>query len=202
MKNIRILLMTILSMMVLNTHAQMLSKGVSKELADHRKANVSNVVYDLTFNIPSNLKTKVTGKAIISFDLKAREDLILDFQGDFNGTGYVYYGKKNKRRSFKAYYQNEHIVIPMQELQEGKNKIELDFTSLDKALNRSDEYLYTLFVPDLARSAFPCFDQPDLRAVFVTTLNTPSGWKTMTSDNSCQLPTYLYSFVAGHRLPS
>ncbi len=198
MKNIRILLMTILSMMVLNTHAQMLSKGVSKELADHRKANVSNVVYDLTFNIPSNLKTKVTGKAIISFDLKAREDLILDFQGDFNGTGYVYYGKKNKRRSFKAYYQNEHIVIPMQELQEGKNKIELDFTSLDKALNRSDEYLYTLFVPDLARSAFPCFDQPDLRAVFVTTLNTPSGWKTMTSDNSCQLPTYLYSFVAGN----
>ena len=186
MKNIRILLMTILSMMVLNTHAQMLSKGVSKELADHRKANVSNVVYDLTFNIPSNLKTKVTGKAIISFDLKAREDLILDFQGDFNGTGYVYYGKKNKRRSFKAYYQNEHIVIPMQELQEGKNKIELDFTSLDKALNRSDEYLYTLFVPDLARSAFPCFDQPDLRAVFVTTLNTSSGWKTMTSDNSCQ----------------
>ena len=49
MKNIRILLMTILSMMVLSTHAQMLSKGVSKELADHRKANVSNVVYDLTF---------------------------------------------------------------------------------------------------------------------------------------------------------
>ena len=122
MKNIRILLMTILSMMVLNTHAQMLSKGVSKELADHRKANVSNVVYDLTFNIPSNLKTKVTGKAIISFDLKAREDLILDFQGDFNGTGYVYYGKKNKRRSFKAYYQNEHIVIPMQKLLQLKLK--------------------------------------------------------------------------------
>ena len=198
MKNIKILLMAILSMMVLNTHAQMLSKGVSKELADHRKANISNVVYDLTFNIPSNPSHRVTGKAIISFDLKVREDLILDFQGDFNGTAYVYYGKNDKRRSFEAFYQDEHIVIPMKQLQEGKNKIELDFISLDKALNRHDEYMYTIFVPDLARSVFPCFDQPDLRAVFVTTLNAPSGWKTMTSDNICQLPTYLYSFVAGN----
>jgi aminopeptidase N len=157
------------------------------------------VVYDLTFNIPSNLSHKVTGTAIISFDLKEQEDLILDFQGEFNGTAYVYYGKKNnKRRSFEALYKDEHIIIPMRQLQAGKNKIELNFTCQDKALNRNKDYVYTLFVPDLARSVFPCFDQPDLRAVFVTTLHTPSGWKTMTSDNSCQLPTYLYSFVAGN----
>ena len=199
MKNIKILLMIFLSMMVLSTHAQMLSKGVPKELADHRKVNISNVVYDLTFNIPSNLSHKVTGTAIISFDLKEQEDLILDFQGEFNGTAYVYYGKKNnKRRSFEALYKDEHIIIPMRQLQAGKNKIELNFTCQDKALNRNKDYVYTLFVPDLARSVFPCFDQPDLRAVFVTTLHTPSGWKTMTSDNSCQLPTYLYSFVAGN----
>ena len=199
MKNIKILLMIFLSMMVLSTHAQMLSKGVSKELADHRKVNISNVVYDLTFNIPSNLSHKVTGTAIISFDLKEQEDLILDFQGEFNGTAHVYYGKKNnKRRSFEALYEDEHIIIPMRQLQAGKNKIELNFTCQDKALNRNKDYVYTLFVPDLARSVFPCFDQPDLRAVFVTTLHTPSGWKTMTSDNSCQLPTYLYSFVAGN----
>ena len=178
---------------------QMLSKGVPKELADHRKVNISNVVYDLTFNIPSNLSHKVTGTAIISFDLKEQEDLILDFQGEFNGTAHVYYGKKNnKRRSFEALYKDEHIIIPMRQLQAGKNKIELNFTCQDKALNRNKDYVYTLFVPDLARSVFPCFDQPDLRAVFVTTLHTPSGWKTMTSDNSCQLPTYLYSFVAGN----
>ena len=199
MKNIKILLMIFLSMMVLSTHAQMLSKGVPKELADHRKVNISNVVYDLTFNIPSNLSHKVTGTAIISFDLKEQEDLILDFQGEFNGTAHVYYGKKNnKRRSFEALYKDEHIIIPMRQLQAGKNKIELNFTCQDKALNRNKDYVYTLFVPDLARSVFPCFDQPDLRAVFVTTLHTPSGWKTMTSDNSCQLPTYLYSFVAGN----
>lgn len=191
--------MAVLSMVVLNTHAQMLAKGVSKELADHRKANISNVVYDLTFNIPSDPNQRVTGKAVIRFDLKVREDLVLDFQGDFDGTCYYFTGKKeNKRRAVESSYQNEHIIIPMKALKEGKNKIELNFTSLDKALNRNEDYMYTLFVPDLARSVFPCFDQPDLRAVFVTTLNVPNGWKTMTSDNICQLPTYLYSFVAGN----
>lgn len=43
----------------------------------------------------------------------------------------------------------------MKALKEGKNKIELNFTSLDKALNRNEDYMYTLFVPDLARSVFP-----------------------------------------------
>ena len=156
MKNIKFLLMAALSMVVLNTHAQMLAKGVSKELADHRKANISNVVYDLTFNIPSDPNQRVTGKAVIRFDLKVREDLVLDFQGDHDGTCYYFTGKKeNKRRAVESSYQNEHIIIPMKALKEGKNKIELNFTSLDKALNRNEDYMYTLFVPDLARSVFP-----------------------------------------------
>lgn len=197
MKNIKILVVAALSMIVLGTHAQLLAKGVSKELADHRKANISNVVYDLSFNIPADLSKRVTGKAFISFELTNQEDVILDFQGDFNGTCYTYTGKKNKRRAASASYQNEHIVIPAKALQLGKNKVELDFVALDKALNRHENYMYTVFEPDMARSVFPCFNQPDLRAVFVTTLSAPSGWKAIASDNSCQLPTYLYSFAAG-----
>ena len=198
MKNIKFLLIAVMSMILLSTHAQMLSKGVSKELADHRKATISNVVYDLTFDIPSDLNKRVTGKAFISFELNTLEDVILDFQGGFDGTCYTFTGKKNKRRFAIATYQNEHIIIPAKALQLGKNKVELDFVALDKALNRNKDYMYTVFEPDMARSAFPCFCQPDLRAVFVTTLSTPSGWKAMASDNSCQLPIFLYSFVAGN----
>lgn len=198
MKNIRNLLFVILSMIVFNAHAQMISRGVSKELADHRKANISNVVYDLTFNIPSSLDKSVTGKVLISFELKNIEDVVLDFQGGFDGTCYTYTGKKNKRRVATAIYKDEHIIIPAKALQLGKNKVELSFIALDKALNRNEEYVYTVFEPDMARSVFPCFCQPDLRAVFVTTLTVPTGWKVMASDNSCQLPTYLYSFVAGN----
>ena len=98
MKNIKILLIAALSMIVLSTHAQMLSKGVSKELADHRKATISNVVYDLTFYIPSDLSKRVTGKAFISFELKALEDVVLDFQGGFDGTCYTFTGKKIEDR--------------------------------------------------------------------------------------------------------
>ena len=203
MKHIRILLISLLGMMVLSTHAQILSRGVTKELAEHRKANISNVIYDLTFNIPANQNEQVTGSVVICFDLKKTEDIILDFQGGFNGNCTVYFPKNKKRTKFKkinfqAKYQNEHIIIPKEVVVEGSNRIELSFSSLDKALNRNQDYLYTIFVPDLARSVFPCFDQPDLRAIFVTKLNVPSGWKTMLSDNSGPLPPYLYSFVAGN----
>ena len=85
MKNIKVLLFAILSMLVLSSNAQLLAIGVSQELAQHRKANISNVIYDLTFNIPANLQEKVTGKVIITFDLKYSEDIILDFQGELNG---------------------------------------------------------------------------------------------------------------------
>ncbi len=188
----------LLFMMSLCINAQMLSEGVSKELADSRKAYISNVLYDLTFNIPASMNQKVTGKNIITFDLDERKDVVLDFQGKFDGTGYVYTGKKKKRRTFKAEYRDEHIIIPHRYLIEGTNKIELSFECLDKALNRHEDYMYTLFVPDHARSAFPCFDQPDLRARYLTKINAPKGWKTMTSDGCCPLPTYLYSFVAGN----
>ena len=45
MKHIRLLLISLLGMMVLSANAQILSRGVTKELAQHRKANISNVIY-------------------------------------------------------------------------------------------------------------------------------------------------------------
>ena len=196
MKKVMIFFLLAMCLSTQSVKAQMLVKGVSKELAEHRKANISQVVYDLTFNIPSKPYESVKGKAIISFNLEVREDVVLDFQGQIDGSCYIH-DENDKRHATDILYQDEHIIIPMELLTEGKNKIELPFIANDKALNRNDDYMYTLFVPDMARSVFPCFDQPDLRAVFVTTLKVPSGWKTMASDNVCQLPTYLYSFVAG-----
>ena len=198
MKKLKLSLMFILSILTLSANAQMLSKGVSKLLADNRNANITNVLYDLSFNIPADVNQKVTGKNIITFELKEKADVVLDFQGGFDGTYYVYTGKKGKRRQAFATYKDEHIIISEKYLEAGKNKIELSFTSLDKALNRQKDYMYTIFVPDKARSVFPCFDQPDLRARYLTKLNVPNGWKTMTSDGCCPLPTYLYSFVAGN----
>ncbi|MBR1538014.1 MAG: aminopeptidase, partial [Bacteroidales bacterium] len=77
------------------------------------------------------------------------------------------------------------------------------------------EFLYTLLVPDRARTLFPCFDQPDLKARYTLSLSVPENWTAVS--NTCiveetsgddgrrtirfaetePLSTYLFSFAAG-----
>ena len=66
MKKIVIFFLLTMCLSMQSVRAQMLTKGVSKELAEHRKTNISQVVYDLSFNIPSKLHEPVRGKAIIT----------------------------------------------------------------------------------------------------------------------------------------
>ena len=51
------------------------------------------------------------------------------------------------------------------------------------SVNRNPDYLFTLFVPDRARTAFPLFDQPDLKARYQLTLSVPRGWLAMSNAN-------------------
>lgn len=191
MRKISYLLTCLFCFAWLTSSADLLDKGVSKQLAEQRAQNISNVSYDLEIDIPSNEKIKVGGTVTISFSLSKKTDVVLDFQGIFSGACIVN-GKKRIAETV-----NEHIFIPRKMLKKGHNTVEMDFASLNKALNRHSDYMYTLFVPDQARSCFPCFDQPDLRATFTTHLTVPKGWKTMVSDGQKPIPTYLYSFVAG-----
>lgn len=91
----------------------------------------------------------------------------------------------------RAYHTERELA------ENGENAVDVAFTSGDNSLNRNDDYLYTLFVPDHARSVFPCFDQPDLKAVFKLKLDVPEGWETVSSVTDQLIPTYLFSFVAG-----
>ena len=192
MKKYRLFLIFTLCLMVLGLYAQVPEKGVSKELAQQRKTNISNVSYDLTFNIPADAKTPVTGKAIITFDLLQKSDVVLDFQGGFSGTCTI-----NGKKKRQATYRHEHILLAAKLMKDGFNIVEIDFASTNKALNRQKEFMYSIFMPDQAHSAFPCFDQPDIRARFTTTLNVPEDWKAIISDGTNPIPTNLYSFVAG-----
>ncbi len=116
--------------------------------------------------------------------------------------------------------QNEHIVIPAALTKAGENTVDIVFTAGDQSLNRNDEFLYTLLVPDRARTLFPCFDQPDMKALYTLSLEVPMTWKAVSNtyvDKEENLPaeegkearklitfseteplsTYLFSFVAG-----
>jgi aminopeptidase N len=109
---------------------------------------------------------------------------------------------------------NGHIVLPSAALRTGANAITIDFDAGDAPLNRSDDFLYTIFVPARAHEAFPCFDQPDLKARWTLALDVPAGWETLANGaelardsrdgrtrlsfgETAPIPTYLFAFAAG-----
>ncbi len=194
-----------------NTKLISIEAGVAKTMAEYRKANISNLEYHLNFDIPEAREEAISGTNKISFELQSTDqDLQIDFRENANLIRKVVCNGKNSNYRFEL----EHLIIPKGELTEGKNEIDIEFTVGNSSLNRNDEFLYTLFVPDRARTAFPCFDQPDLKAVFQLNLTVPKQWKAMANGKldskkedgeqshyrfltTKALPTYLFSFVAG-----
>ena len=168
--------------------------GVSRELAVYRAAHISQVHYDLSFTVPIEKSSPVCFEELLMFDWSGEEDLQIDFQGE---ASQLYNELMVNGKTVKTVLLNEHIIIPAQSLVQGENSIAIGGYSGDKALNRSDDYMYTLFVPDHARSVFPCFDQPDLKAVFDLKLNIPEGWVSISNQTRKPIPTYLFSFTAG-----
>ncbi|MDZ7806273.1 MAG: M1 family aminopeptidase [Gracilimonas sp.] len=150
-------------------------------------------------------------QATISFDLKeSGHDIQLDFRESKDHLKSLSINGEDVEISF----QYEHIILPSEYLVSGTNTVDIDFTAGESSLNRNPDYLYTLFVPDRARTAFPLFDQPDLKSVYDLTLEIPKNWEAIAnapvnyeheSDSSKTLnfaPTdlissYLFSFVAG-----
>jgi len=151
-----------------------ITTGVSQELAQYRKSVLSEINYDLSFRIPEQKDKKIDGTVGIRFNLKTvTQDLQLDFKGDTTVKYVVSYNGKASEIIIK----NGHLVISRSNLNAGMNEIKLNFTCPDWSLNRNPEFLYTLFVPDRASTAFPCFDQPDLKAQFKLQLQIPQTWK-------------------------
>ncbi|MBO9594151.1 MAG: aminopeptidase [Niabella sp.] len=189
-----------------------ISNGVSDTLSNARKHTVSDLQYDLLFDIPENKAAPITAREQLHFRYsgKSTTPLLLDFKEDAQKVKKILVNGAET----PLQYRNEHIIIEEGLLKKGRNTIAIDFIAGNNALNRRDDFLYTLFVPDRARTAFPCFDQPDLKAVFNLTLVIPQHWaaiangplqdaaisngrKTLRFKPSDKISTYLFSFVAG-----
>lgn len=188
-----------------------LEDGVSRKLALYRKSVIRDVQYKLDFDIPKDRELPIFAKENIHFKLLDNKyDLQLDFRAQ---------PEKIKRLIVNQVervpkHEKEHLLIAAEYLNKGDNEIEIEFRAGEGALNRNADYLYTLFVPDRARTVFPCFDQPDLKAVYALTLKVPLNWTAMANapladssivsdrkiyrfKTSDTLSTYLFSFVAG-----
>ena len=105
-------------------------------------------------------------------------------------------------------------MLPASALREGPNVVTLEFVAGNASLNRNDDFLYTIFVPARAHEAFPCFDQPDLKARWTLALDVPDTWAAvangaetarvsregrtrLTFAETAPIPTYLFAFAAG-----
>ena len=203
------MLCLLLFVVVINAAAQVdVEPGVSRQLAQYRAQNVRDVTYDLSFVLPAEKQEEVGFQEEIAFEWGGDGDLQLDFQGR------LLFAHINDAQLDSSCYRDEHIVIPARCLQKGRNLIRIGGKCSDKSLNRQADYLYTLFVPDHARSAFACFDQPDIKGRYTLSLVMPADWtaisnglqqanteaegqRSMTFQTTRPLPTYLFSFTAG-----
>lgn len=185
--------------------------GVSLRLAEERVARVSHLHYELHFDVPESQAGAVTGRVTIRFDLTDSSlPLALDFAGPQDA---ITAGRLNGREA-RPGYAVDHLIIAPPDLRTGRNEITLEFRSADAPLNRNPEFLYALFVPARARQAFPCFDQPDLKARYTLSLETPAAWEAITNGaetgrerrgsrtvlrfaQTQPIPTYLFTFAAG-----
>ena len=188
------------------------TSGVSIDLAQYRKSQISKVVYDLSFYIPKQKRGVIPSKlklTLIVSDLA--NPLYLDFKEESKNLKLL----SVNEQIIEIQHELEHLIIPQEYLILGQNKIIIDFIAGDLSLNRNDDYLYTLLVPDRARTLFPCFDQPDIKAIFNLSVRVPKQWTVMAGaqlntrindsvnstfifNPSDLMSTYLFSFLAGN----
>ena len=185
--------------------------GIADALARERAAVVRDLRYELDLQVPAARAVPVSGRVTARFTLAASGRIVLDFSRPKEAVRTVRLDGRD------AAYElvNGHLVIGTAAA--GAHEVAIEFVAGDEALNRNDDFLYTLFVPARARLTFPCFDQPDLKARYALTLTVPAGWQavsngaarrtvdasgpeatsTITFAETQPLPTYLFAFATG-----
>jgi aminopeptidase N len=184
--------------------------GVSHALAVARAARVSDLRYQLSFTLKEHAQF-VDGNEVLTFVSATAGDLPIDYRD-----GELRSATLNGQPVPTA-EQNGHLELPVVA---GRNTVTLTFRSnaaaAGKAITRYEdkddgsEYFYTLFVPMDASMAFPCFDQPDLKARFTLDLEHPAGWTAIGNSTPVSvsgtetkfaetrpISTYLFAFAAG-----
>src|SRR5215813_3710813 len=210
------------------TGQELWTEGVSRELARHRAATISDLHYQLRFTLAPG-EARIKGHQEIRLKLTGADDpVVLDFR-DLDPQGRVIEGTISKVLVNDAAVGDlrqtgGHIVLSARHFKSGENTIKMDFETGVAAANRpiiryqdrddGSEYVYTLFVPMDASLAFPCFDQPDLKARFTLTTSVPTAWTVVTNTREQSvtrngtnsfwvfretqpISTYLFAFAAG-----
>lgn len=170
-----------------------LEAGVSQKLAQWRAAHYSDVRYKLDITLEKGAPL-MKGTIEIRVNLTeegAKNDLVLDWRAtqfaNDKDKPHANVIQINDAIDVISSVSNEHLIVPKGALKTGENVIKIQFASpiktsgaaITRYVDREDgaEYVYSLFVPSDASTAFPVFDQPDLKARFQLTVDIPKQWK-------------------------
>lgn len=186
-------------------------EGISKELALYRKKQLSDIKYTLSFEVPMVKAEGIKTFLKLNFQIaNLSHPLYLDFNEEKDKLKKLWVNGK----SIPVTHEKQHLIIASKYFKLGANEVKIDCIAGNLALNRNNDYLFTLLVPDRASTFFPCFDQPDLKAKYDLSITAPREWEVQTAavvENqitngdfttyhfkaSDKMSTYLFSFVAG-----
>ena len=160
--------------------------NLTREFAKFRKSQIESVDYDLNFSFDEK-SLEFTGRTIIDVVLKKTDQpLTLDFLGKKISSV-----KVNGEKLEKWTGRNGSFDIPVNRLKKN-TKLEIEYVGsfstnghgVQRSVDPEDQnvYIYTDSEPYYAHSLFPCFDQPDLKAHYVTTVTAPKKWKVISNE--------------------
>lgn len=150
-------------------------EGVAWTLAEQRKGTVADPRYDVRFSVPRERGSPLRGRVAIRFtwDDAGERPVTLDFREPERRVLEV----RVNGEVVRPWTASNHILLRPEELLQGEeNVVEVAFLAGDLSLNRNDDFLYTLFVPDRAHAALPVFDQPNLKGRWSLSLEIPAEW--------------------------
>lgn len=168
-----------------NAHPREAESRLTEAYARFRSELLSDIAYTLFFDLDGHSR-QFLGKTTIHFELK---HLVDELSVDFSG-GIVEKLRVNGR-DIEPDYNGSFISMDREFLRNGPNSIIVwyrqPYSSDGAGLHRFTDpedgrvYVYSHFEPYDANRAFPCFDQPDLKASYALEVKAPANWHIITA---------------------
>ncbi|HAT1132981.1 TPA: aminopeptidase N [Corynebacterium striatum] len=194
------------------THAEAIARTQAIDLSSyHLHLDVSGAQDNLTFPVTSRI-TFSTQEPELFVDYLGEQVTKVAVQGEDVEVDF-----HDSRIYLHELPVGEEITVEIQ----GVSAFSRTGQGMHRMVDNADgnTYLYSHLEPSDARRIFPCFDQPDLKAVFYTTITAPEGWQVLSNQPEVRrqaaenattanaitvefnetplLSTYLTSFAAG-----
>ncbi len=154
--------------------------NITLKEATERKAQVESVEYFMDYVLGKN-QEGFSGKTRLEISLRHMEkDLSVDFQmkkiEELKINGVVIKKYPQRKGSFDLPKKFLTKKMSVEVTYSGDYSKESSGFQRAKDPEDGNEYVYTDFEPYYAHWFFPCFDQPDMKAIFHVTVTAPSDW--------------------------